>query len=63
MDPVAWQHIHFLGWYMFYGNKNTVDLEKIVFVLERGSNHNPFKEFGEPIDINAYYKRVGFENF
>jgi TnpA family transposase len=34
ISPVAWQHIHLLGRYMFYGNKNPVDLEKIVSVLE-----------------------------
>ena len=27
ISPVAWQHIHFLGHYLFRGNKRPIDLE------------------------------------
>ncbi len=34
ISPVAWQHIHLLGRYMFCSNKNPIDLEKIISILE-----------------------------
>ena len=34
ISPVAWQHIHLLGRYMFYGNKHPIDLEEIISFLE-----------------------------
>lgn len=30
ISPVAWQHIHFLGHYVFRGNKNLIDLEAML---------------------------------
>ncbi|MEN8906842.1 MAG: hypothetical protein ABF289_12865 [Clostridiales bacterium] len=28
--PVAWQHIHLLGYYMFYNKDNQINLEEII---------------------------------
>ena len=30
ISPVAWQHIHFLGHYLFRGNNHPIDLEAIL---------------------------------
>jgi hypothetical protein len=30
ISPVAWQHIHFLGHYLFRGNKRPIDLEAVL---------------------------------
>jgi hypothetical protein len=30
ISPVAWQHIHFLGHYLFRGNRHPIDLEAIL---------------------------------
>jgi Tn3 transposase DDE domain len=30
ISPVAWQHIHFLGHYLFRGPKRPIDLEAIL---------------------------------
>jgi TnpA family transposase len=30
ISPVAWQHIHFLGHYLFRGNKRPIDLEALL---------------------------------
>lgn len=30
ISPVAWQHLHFLGHYIFRNNKNTIDLETML---------------------------------
>ena len=30
ISPVAWQHIHFLGHYLFRDNKRPIDLEAIL---------------------------------
>jgi len=40
ISPVAWQHIHMLGHYIFCTNKNRLDLDAIVanIVLERRKN-------------------------
>jgi TnpA family transposase len=29
-SPIAWQHIHFTGYFSFYRNKNKIDISKIV---------------------------------
>ena len=34
ISPVAWQHIHLLGHYMFCSNKHPIDLENILSILE-----------------------------
>jgi hypothetical protein len=33
ISPVAWQHIHLLGRYMFYSSKHPIDLEEIISFL------------------------------
>ncbi len=30
ISPVAWQHIHFLGHYLFHDNRHPIDLEAIL---------------------------------
>lgn len=34
ISPVAWQHIHFLGHYMFRGNLNPIDLGVLLAGLD-----------------------------
>lgn len=33
-SPVAWQHIHFTGHFIFYGSKNQIDINKIIDDIE-----------------------------
>lgn len=33
ISPIAWQHIHLLGHYIFCSNKHPIDIEKIIFNL------------------------------
>jgi hypothetical protein len=30
ISPVAWQHIHFLGRYLFRGNRHPIDVEVLL---------------------------------
>jgi hypothetical protein len=30
ISPVAWQHVHFLGRYLFRGNRQPIDLAKLL---------------------------------
>ena len=34
ISPVAWQHIHLLGHYIFCSNKQPIDLDEIIALLE-----------------------------
>lgn len=34
ISPVAWQHIHMLGHYIFCNNKNPINLEEIISIFE-----------------------------
>ena len=33
IPPIAWQNIHFLGWYTFKGNDNTIDINEILKMI------------------------------
>lgn len=33
-SPVAWQHIHFTGHFIFYDSKNQIDINKIIDGIE-----------------------------
>ncbi len=44
ISPIGWQHIHFLGHYVFRGNKHPIDLETLMDLAGLLDEANSFQE-------------------